>query len=55
MGGFYYEQGSPEWESNIAKISILNLFSVLVIDADEKATFDINIYKVRAVRLALEQ
>jgi hypothetical protein len=55
MGGFYYEQGSPEWESNIAKISILNSFSIPVIDADEKATFDINIYEVRAVRLALEQ
>jgi hypothetical protein len=55
MGGFYYEQGSPEWESNIAKILILNLFSIPVINADEKVTFDINIYKVRAVRLALEQ
>ena len=54
IGGFYYEQGSFEWESNIAKILILNLFSVLVIDADEKATFNINIYEVRAVRLALE-
>jgi hypothetical protein len=54
MEGFYYEQGSPEWESNIAKILILNLFSILIINADEKVTFDINVYKVRAVRLALK-
>ena len=54
MGGFYYERGSPEWESNIAKITISNSFSVPMIDVNQRTVFDINIYKVRAVRLALE-
>jgi hypothetical protein len=55
MGGFYYKRGSPKWESNTAEITIRNLFSVPVIDVDQGAPFDINVYEVRAVRLALEQ
>ena len=54
IGGFYYECGSPKWESNIAEIAIHNSFSIPVIDIDQGAPFDINVYKVRVVRLALE-
>ena len=34
---------------------ISNSFSIPVIDVNQRAVFDINIYEVRAVRLALEQ
>jgi hypothetical protein len=52
--GFYYKRGSSEWGSNINKIAITSLFLVPIIDIIEEASFNINVYKVRAVRLALE-
>jgi hypothetical protein len=53
--GFYYERGSPKWKSNTDEIALLSLFSVSVIDVDQGVVFDINVYEVKVVRLALEQ